>query len=106
MSRGITRRITELLSKRNMSQKELAKSAGITEAAVSHYVKGDRVPRGVNLMKIARALGTTTDYLLSEDKVSDKKNDLEIAKTLIARNAEQMTKEEKMEFVSILLSEE
>ena len=106
MSRGITRKITELLSKRNMSQKELAISAGITESAISHYVNGDRVPRGVNLLKIARALGTTTDYLLSEDKVNNKKGDLEVAKTLIARNAEQMTKEEKMEFVSILLNEE
>ena len=80
MSKEITNRITALLSRLNMSQKELSVATGITESAISHYVKGDRVPRGVNLMKIAKA-------------------------TLIARNASKMTKEEKMELVSILLSE-
>ncbi len=105
MAVGITNRITELLSEQNISQKELANRAGITESAISHYVKGDRVPRGVNLMKIAEALETSTDYLLRGEE-GNRKNDLKIAKTLIARNAPQMTKDEKMEFVSILLSKE
>lgn len=104
MAKDITNRITELLSRRSMSQKELALSAGITESAISHYVKGDRVPRGVNLMKIAKALDTTTDYLLGNED-GDRENDLKVAKTLIARNASQMSKEEKMELVSILLNE-
>lgn len=104
MAKDITNRITELLSRRNMSQKELALSAGITESAISHYVKGDRVPRGVNLMKIAKALDTTTDYLLGNED-GDRENDLKVAKTLITRNASQMSKEEKMELVSILLKE-
>ncbi len=105
MSRGVTNRILELLSEQKMTQKELAQMAEITESAVSHYVKGDRVPRGVNLMKIARALGTTTDYLLGEDEKSDRESDLKVVKTLIARNATEMTKEEKMELVSILFDE-
>lgn len=68
MARRITNRMSQLLTERNMTQKELALSAGITESAVSHYIKGDRVPRGVNLIKIAKALGTTTDDLLGNDE--------------------------------------
>lgn len=103
MARSITNRISELLTVRGMSQKDLAAAANITESAVSHYVKGDRVPRGVNLIKISRALGTTTDYLLNQDDVENMENDFEIVKTLIARNAEAMTIEDKMELVGILM---
>lgn len=102
MAGSVTNRITELLLKQGMSQKELAQAAGITESAISHYVRGDRVPRGTNLIKIANALNTTADFLLSQDKVNDRENDLKMAKTLIARNASEMTREEKLELVSIL----
>lgn len=102
MTRGITNRISELLAERNMTQKELASAAGITESAVSHYIKGDRVPRGVNLIKIAKALGTTTDYLLNQCEEDDEKSEFEVAKTLIARNASKMTPEEKLELLHIL----
>lgn len=103
MERSITNRIVELLSEHDMTQKELAKAAGLTESAVSHYVKGDRVPRGANLIKIARALGTTTDYLLNQDDNKSMESDMKVVKTLIARNASKMTKEEKMELMGILL---
>ncbi len=105
MSRSRTNRIAELLAIRGMSQKELALAANITEAAISHYIKGDRVPRGVNLIKIAKALGTTTDYLLKHDEIVDKDEDMRIVKMLIARNAEAMSKEEKMELIEILFGE-
>lgn len=102
MAREITNRMSQLLAKRNMTQKELALSAKITESAISHYIKGDRIPRGVNLIKIAKALGTTTDYLLGNNE-DNQENDFEIVKTLIARNAQEMTKEQKMELLSILI---
>lgn len=102
MAREITNRMSQLLAMRNMTQKELALSAKITESAISHYIKGDRIPRGVNLIKIAKALGTTTDYLLGNNE-DNQENDFEIVKTLIARNAQEMTKEQKMELLSILI---
>lgn len=105
MERNIANRIVELLSERNMTQKELAEAAGLTESAVSHYVKGDRVPRGANLIKMARALETTTDYLLNQDDNKNIQGDMKVVKTLIARNASKMTKEEKMELLSILLGD-
>ena len=55
------------------------------------------------MIKIAKALGTTTDYLLEHDSVQDSENDMIVVKTLIARNAEKMTKDQKLELVGILL---
>lgn len=102
MARGITERLSELLSSNGMSQKDLSTKTGITESAISHYVKGDRIPRGTNLTKIAEALGTTIDYLL-DGKSANKKDDLATARLLIARNANDMTQEERMELMKILI---
>lgn len=101
MAVRVADQIAELLSKRNMTQKELSKITEITESAISHYVKGDRVPRGVNLIKISKALGVTTDYLLDATEEDD--NSFETVKTLIARNAEKMSVEERMELMGILV---
>lgn len=106
MGGSIANRINDLLIQKHMSQKELAQQAGITESAISHYLKGDRVPRGVNLMRIARALDTSTDFLLFSDQSSNRDEDLKVVKTLIARNAPQMTKQEKLELMNILLGED
>lgn len=103
MARSMTYRIKEMLCEKNISQKQLSEMTGITESAISHYIKGDRVPRGTNLIKIAKALGTTADDLLSGDKEMDKESDLVFAKSLIARNVSQMTKEERMEFIAMLM---
>jgi|UPI00054DFDC7 transcriptional regulator with XRE-family HTH domain len=105
MARTLTYRIKEMLMQKELTQKELSEMTGITESAISHYVKGDRVPRGANLVKIAKALGTTADDLLSGDCEMDKERDLVFAKSLIARNASEMSMEEKMEFVRLLMDE-
>lgn len=103
MTRSITYRIKQILKEKNISQKQLSEITGITESAISRYIKGDRVPRGANLVKISKALETTTDDLLKDDCEMDKNSDLIYAKSLIARNASQMTKEEKMEFIALLM---
>lgn len=99
-------RLAELLSERAMTQKDLALATGITESAISHYVNGTRVPRGVNLTKIAKALGTSIDYLLCHEQERDAENELFMIKTLVARNSEKMSKEQKMELVSMLFGNE
>ena len=58
-------RLAEMIKAKGLSQKELAQLAGVTEAAMSHYVKGDRIPRASVLVRIAEALGTTADYLMN-----------------------------------------
>ena len=106
MKGNMAGRIAALLEEKKMTQKDLALAAQITESAVSHYLNGDRIPRGINLIKIAKALETTTDYLLEQESDFNQENDLKIAKTLIARNAPNMTKSEKMELLSIIMGDD
>ncbi len=95
-------RIKKLIKKKGISQKELAEKTGCTEAAISHYIKGDRIPRSSVLTKIAIALDTTSEYLMDGIPV-DVKDELGFAKKLIARNVSQMTKAEKTEILNILM---
>ena len=97
-------RLEELLKSRKMTQKELAVKSGVTEAAMSHYIKGDRAPRSAVLARIAVALDTTSDYLM-EGIPQDYINEIGYAKRLIARNVNQMTNAEKREILEILLGD-
>lgn len=57
-------KVTMLLNKNNMTQRELADRVGITEVSLSRYISGNRIPKGTVVTNIANALHTTTDYLL------------------------------------------
>ncbi len=106
MENFTSKRLKELLEAQGMSQKDLSVKAGITESAVSHYLKGDRVPRGAILLNIANALGVTTDYLLNEQEPeNDSLEDLETSYRLLARNANMLTMEQKTKFLTLLLQE-
>lgn len=96
--------IKEILDQKGISQKELAASAGVTEAAMSHYIKGDRVPRGANLLNIAKALGTTTNILLGETASED--ISYEEINTLVARKAKDFTKEQKKALINLILGDD
>ena len=103
MARGIAERMAEIISDRKMTQKDLAFLSGVTESAISHYLKGDRIPRGATLIKIAKALDTTTDYLLGQDEKSGIQKDFDDARVILARNASKMTKKQKMELIKLLM---
>lgn len=60
-------RFSTLLLEHGMTQRELAKELGVTEASVSLYVNGNRIPRTARLISIAERLDTTVDYLVGED---------------------------------------
>lgn len=105
MEEMFTQRLAQLLSQRKMKQKDLAVKAGVTEAAMSHYLKGDRVPRASVLTRIANALGTTTDYLMGGEEI-DSGEELKCVKRLIARNVHQMSKADKMAIIDMLMSED
>lgn len=62
---SIGKRIKELLNKHDISQKDLARYIGTTEASISRYVNDEREPVAKILYKIAQELHTTTDYLIS-----------------------------------------
>ncbi|VFB17229.1 transcriptional repressor DicA [Urinicoccus massiliensis] len=58
------KRISFLLDQKNLTQKELAKMANVTEVSIGRYINGKRQPNATALYDIAKALDTTTDYLL------------------------------------------
>lgn len=94
-----------LLKKKNITQKQLSIMTGITESAISRYISGDRVPRGVNLVKIANALDTTTDNLLNASEDSKDTESFDYTRSLIARNASKMSQEQKKELMELLIRE-
>ena len=63
------KRLQEILEEKDMKQKELADLIGVTEVTISRYINGERKPRIEIVNKLAKALGTTTDYLLGISKV-------------------------------------
>lgn len=95
-------RISALLKERNMTQKELSQRACVTESAMSHYIKGDRVPSGDVLANIACVLKTTANYLMG------KEDELEYSdvKRILARNKKTLKDEEKMLLIKTLLGGE
>lgn len=97
-------RLEKQLKLHCMTQKKLAEKAGVTEAAISHYIKGDRIPRSSVLARIASALGTTSDFLM-EGVPQNAVDEIGYARRLIARNVDQMTAAQKREILSILLDD-
>lgn len=60
----VKKRLKKLLVDNNISQKELSDMSGIAQHVISRYVSGERVPHVRNLVRLAQALNTTTDYLV------------------------------------------
>ncbi len=93
-------RIKSLMEKQNLNQSQLAKRADITEAAMSNYVKGVRTPNSEVLLRIAKVLGTSTDYLLGKTNAEPSNDDLSI----IRRNLDKLNPEQLKKAETILKS--
>lgn len=61
------KRIAKLLIDKNMTQRKLAELTGVTEGAMSKYIKGGREPRLMTLCRMAKILGVSMEYLLIGD---------------------------------------
>lgn len=57
-------RLVSLMRQKGITQKQLSVQTNITPSAMSYYVSGSRTPSGEILARIAKAIGTSTDYLL------------------------------------------
>ena len=62
----IGKRIKTLRKKKRMSQEELANQIGISQNTVARWEREELIPRGTSVSKVARALNTTSTYLLGE----------------------------------------
>ena len=92
-------RLILLMKKHRINQKELAQRTGVTESAMSYYVNGDRTPRSDVLTRMAKTLGTTTDYLLgrSDCNFEESNDELQyLQRNLGKLDAKQIKKAEKI----------
>ena len=62
-------RLQEQRRLKNLSQKEVARSIGISASIVSNYESGERTPSVEILIALARLYHCSTDYLLGFDKI-------------------------------------
>lgn len=66
-------RIMDRRKKLGLTQEALAEKSGVTTQFVSYAESGKRAMRPENLMRIAAALGVSTDYLLTGDIIDKDK---------------------------------
>lgn len=55
----------------NISQKQVAEMAGLSESSISRYLKGSRKPSAEDLEKIAKALNMNVEEFYDKDKDYD-----------------------------------
>ena len=95
MSSDFQERIRQAREKRNLSQADLAKIAGLQPAAISHFETGQRAPSFENLRKLSDALNISVDYLLG--RIDEEQHGGGIAAApraqLLFRHAEKLSEE-------------
>lgn len=103
MGKELGRRISMVLQKNGLTQRELAQRINIGEDVLSRYISGDRDPKPDMLANIATALHTTSDYLLG---IENGEFSYPQIHRLLARNAKSMSNEEKRALINALFEEE
>lgn len=62
------KRIKDLCRQKGITLRELAEKSNTTQVSMSRFIAGARMPNAPILKNIAKALETTTDYLLGGDQ--------------------------------------
>ncbi len=73
----IGKRIYERRKQLNITQEKLSELADTTPQAISNYERGERELKASIIIKISRALNTTTDYILTGNDNAFVLNDIE-----------------------------
>ena len=95
-------RVKALMKEQGMTQRELARRTGLTEASVCKYLSGARTPQAEAVVLLAKALGTTSDYLLGI-KRDEESIYLDLEKRIL-ESKESLTSEERMRLIMLLSS--
>lgn len=102
---GFGQRLRKLLQERDVTQRELARIVGTGTSVISHYVNGLHRPTLINLIAIAKALDTTTEYLVGgkSDCGDGSTDEIEYAVQVIRCNAHRISPDRKLEIIRMLL---
>ena len=69
------RRLADLMKEHNISQPELAKEIGCSKSTISRFISGAKgTLTHEQVLKIARLFNVSTDFLLGETNIPDRKN--------------------------------
>ena len=101
MSEQFNERLQQAILRSGMTQKELAEKVGITEAAVSHYLKGDRMPRSAVAVKLADVLNMSVDELMG----GNTETSFDEVYKIVARSAKQLDNDQKAALVRVLFDD-
>lgn len=93
-----TKKVKKLMNMRRMSQRDLAQMSGVTEAAMSRYLAGERQPKAETLANMATALHTTSNDLLGLEPPTE----VEQVFRLVARNASAIPEDVRMKLIRLL----
>lgn len=85
-------RIAKLRKELDINQKELATKVGITEASLSRYENNLREPKSEIIVRLAKSLNTSTDYLLgiNENTKINREDKLIIESLAISEKTKQL----------------
>ena len=84
----VGRRIKQLRESRNIEQLELAELMGYkSQSTISKWESGTNLPNGGKLVKLAKALNTTTDNILFGSEIEQKEETIDLKETPAKRVA-------------------
>ena len=61
-------RLSDLLKKNQIQQKQFAKYIGVQEQTVGRYIKGTSQPNADVIIKMVKVLNVSADYLLGTER--------------------------------------
>lgn len=93
-----TEKLKSIMRRQQMSQRDLARMSGVTEAAMSRYLSGERQPKAETLANMAVALHTTSGDLLGMELPSE----IDGVYRLVARNAAAIPQDVRLKLIRIL----
>jgi len=95
-----SKKLRELRLKNNLTQAQLAKKAGTTSAAISHFEAGIRKPTVDILKKLAHTLGVSVDELIGLKSQMESQEYIEFRKLTRELNEEEIR--EVKEFIEYI----
>lgn len=93
--------VKKIMKEEKINQKELSIKSGVSEASLSRYLSGALKPRMDIIINVAKALGVTPNVLTGEGNVKKEDSYAETI-SIVARNRNKLTDDEKMEIIKIL----
>jgi transcriptional regulator with XRE-family HTH domain len=67
---AFARRVYKLMLDKGLTQSDLARKAGLERNRISAYVRGNALPTGLSLKKLADALSIDPNDLLSDERLA------------------------------------